>query len=125
MPEQLREIFAKNLQYLMEARGVTQADICRELKVSSSTASDWCSGKKYPRVDALGRLAELLGVRPSTLQKEDGIQDFEDQMRLEALHQRPGLRLLFDRSRKMPHEDVEKVLQMINLMFPEDGDKNE
>ena len=63
MPDNAREIFVKNLRFLMEARGITQADICRELNVSSATASDWCTGKKYPRVDAMQRLADLLGVQ--------------------------------------------------------------
>lgn len=62
MPDNAREIFVKNLRYLMNARGITQADICRELNVSSATASDWCNGNKYPRVDAMQKLADLLGV---------------------------------------------------------------
>ena len=48
MSDTMREIFVKNLRYLMEARGINQADICRELGVSSATVSDWCTGKKYP-----------------------------------------------------------------------------
>ena len=112
MPDNVREIFAKNLRYLMDARGITQADLCRELDVSSATASDWCSGKKHPRVDKLQRIADILGVRLSTLTSEDGLQDYEDEQRLEALHQNPALGLLFDRSRKMSHADVEFMLQM-------------
>lgn len=123
MPDNAREIFVKNLRFLMDARGITQADICRELNVSSATASDWCTGKKYPRVDAMQRLADLLGVMFSTLTTEGGLQDYEDQKRLEALHQDPRLGLLFDRSRKMSHEDVEFMLQMAERILKErDGD---
>ena len=47
----------------------------------------------------------------------------EDQERLEALHQDPRLGLLFDRSRKMSHEDVEFMLQMADRILKErDGD---
>ena len=106
MPDNAREIFVRNLRILMEAKGITQADICRELNVSSATVSDWCTGKKYPRVDAMQRLADLLGVRFSMLTTENGLQDYEDQQMLEALHQDPDLRMLFDRARRMPHEDV-------------------
>lgn len=119
MPDNVREIFAKNLRYLMDARGITQADLCRELDVSSATASDWCSGKKHPRVDKLQRIADLLGVRLSTLTSEDGLQDYEDEQRLEALHQNPALGLLFDRSRKMSHADVEFMLQMADRILKE------
>ena len=123
MPDNAREIFVRNLRFLMDARGITQADICRELNVSSATASDWCTGKKYPRVDAMQRLADLLGVMFSTLTTEGGLQDYEDQKRLEALHQDPRLGLLFDRSRKMSHEDVEFMLQMAERILKErDGD---
>lgn len=119
MPDNAREIFVRNLRYFMEKQGITQADICRELKVSSATASDWCTGKKYPRVDAMQHLADLFGVRFSTLTTENGLQDYEDQQRLEALHQNPQLGLLFDRSRKMSHEDVEFMLQMADRILKE------
>lgn len=123
MPDNAREIFARNLKYFMEAKGITQADICRELEVSSATASDWCTGKKYPRVDTMQRLADLLGVLFSSLTTEDGPKNFEDQRRLEALHQNPRLGLLFDRSRKMSHDDVEFMLQMADRILKErDGD---
>ncbi|MBO7709892.1 MAG: helix-turn-helix transcriptional regulator [Lachnospiraceae bacterium] len=124
MPDNAREIFVKNLRYLMEAKGITQADICRELDVSSATVSDWCTGKKYPRVDKMQRLADLFGVLFSTLTTESGIRDYEDMQRLEALHQDPRLGLLFDRSRKMSHEDVEFMLQMAERILKErDGDE--
>ena len=123
MPDNVREIFVKNLRYLMEAKGITQADICRELDVSSATVSDWCSGKKYPRPDKMQRLADLLGVLFSTLTSENGIRDYEDQQRLEALHQDPRLGLLFDRSRKMSREDVEFMIQMADRILKErDGE---
>lgn len=116
MPDNAREIFTKNLRFLMEARGITQADICRELKVSSATASDWCTGKKYPRVDAMQHLADLLGVRFSTLTTEDGLKEYEDQDCLEALHQDPLLRTVFDRARNMSQEDKKKVLAIFDVI---------
>lgn len=119
MPEIAREIFVKNLKYFMEARGISQADICRELDRSSATVSDWCSGKKYPRIDAMQKLADLLGVKFSALTTENGPRDFEDQERLEALHQNPSLGLLFDRTRKMSHEDIEFMLQFADRITKE------
>lgn len=122
MPDNAREIFVKNLRYLMDARGITQADICRELNVSSATASDWCTGKKYPRVDAMQHLADLLGVMFSTLTTESGIQDYEDQNRLEALHQNPKLRLLFDIQKNLDDSDLNAVLGVVNAIAKERGD---
>ena len=123
MPDNAREIFIKNLRFLMEAKGITQADICRALEVSSATASDWCTGKKYTRIDKMQQLADLLGVRFSTLTTENGLHNQEDQDRLEALHQNPALGLLFDRTRKMSHDDVEFMLQFADRILKErDGD---
>ncbi len=122
MPDNAREIFVSNLRFLMEEKGITQADICRELNVSSATVSDWCSGKKYPRVDTVQRLADLLGVRFSMLTTDDGLNDYEDQQRLEALHQDPRLGMLFDHARKMSKEDIDFMIQMADRILK---DKNE
>ena len=123
MSDNAREIFIKNLRYIMEKKGITQADICRELKIPSATISNWCTGQRYPRIDKMQQLADLLGVTYSTLTTETGLQDYEDQQRLEALHQDPRLGLLFDRSRKMSREDVEFMLQMADRILKErDGE---
>ena len=119
MPDKAREIYVRNLRYLMNARGISQADICRELGMSSTTVSDWCTGKKYPRVDAMQRLADLLGVLFSTLTTEGGLQDFEDQQRIEVLHENPTLRLLFDKQRKLDETDLNAVLAVVNAISKE------
>ena len=119
MPENIREIFTKNLRYFMEKKGISQADICRELNVSSATVSDWCNGKKHPRPDAIGRLADLLGIRFSMLTTEDGPLAYEDQQRLEALHQNPRLGLLFDHTLKMDSDDVDFMIQMAERIVKE------
>ena len=119
MSDNAREIFIKNLRYIMEKKGITQADICRELNIPSATISNWYTGQRYPRINKMQELAEMLGVTYSTLTTENGIQDYDDQQRLEALHQDPRLGLLFDRSRKMSHEDVEFMLQMADRILKE------
>ena len=119
MSETIQEIFTKNLRYLMDKNNITQIDISRALNVSTSTVSDWCNGNKFPRVDKLQRIAELLGVRPSALTTETGLQDYEDQLRLEALHQDPRLGILFDHTRKMKKEDVDFMIQMAERMIKE------
>ena len=124
MSDNAREIFIKNLRYIMEKKGITQADICRELKIPSATISNWCTGQRYPRIDKMQQLADMLGVTFSTLTTEHGLQDYEDQQRLEALHQNPALGLLFDRTRKMSHDDVEFMLQFADRILKErDGDE--
>lgn len=66
-------------------------------------------------------LANALHVSPLYLLEED--DEDQDQQRLEALHQNPRLGLLFDRSRKMSHEDVETMLAVAASILKErDGD---
>ena len=122
MPDNAREILVKNLRYLMEAKGITQADICRELNVSSATVSDWCTGKKDPRVDAMQRLADLLGVRFSTLTTEGGIQDYEDMQIIEALHQNPKLRMLFNIQMGLRPQSLDAVTAVVKEIAKERGD---
>jgi len=56
-----REVFRNNLNHYLTEKGIEQAQIVAELDMSASTVSDWVNGKKYPRVDAMQRLADYLG----------------------------------------------------------------
>ncbi len=67
--QEQRDIFAKNLKKYMERRDITQADIVTTLNVTASTVSDWVNARKYPRVDKMQLLAELLHVRISDLRE--------------------------------------------------------
>ena len=65
--ETAREIFVNNLHRLMSDRRISQMDIATAMKITPSTVSDWYLGKKYPRVDTMQRLADLLEVPMSSL----------------------------------------------------------
>lgn len=65
-----REVFRQNLNYYMKKKGIDQAHIVSALNITASTVSDWVNGKKYPRVDSMQRLADLLGVKMSVLTED-------------------------------------------------------
>ena len=46
--EIMKTIFSNNLQYYMNAVGVSQSDIMRDLKIPSATISSWVNGKRLP-----------------------------------------------------------------------------
>lgn len=73
MNENQRIVFVKNLQHYMNLRGIDQSDIVSTLGYSASTVSDWVTGKKYPRVDSMQKLADYLGVLISDLTMESSI----------------------------------------------------
>lgn len=62
-----RDIFRINLTKTMQERGISQTDLAEMIGVSSSTASDWCNGKKYPRPGKMQKIADYLHVSMSWL----------------------------------------------------------
>ena len=60
--EEQKAIFAKNLKKAMKNKGVRQIDIVKNLKINSSTVSNWSNGVMVPRSDKLKLLSEYLGV---------------------------------------------------------------
>ena len=85
MPDTARDAFVKNLRDLMEAKGISQADICRELDISSATVSDWCTGKKYPRMDKVELLANYFGILKSDLIEDKSSEQWEMQIKNDTL----------------------------------------
>lgn len=119
MPDNAREIFVRNLNELMERRDISQADIIRELGVTSAAVSNWCTGKKYPRIDIMQKLADMLGVGLSDLISENGMQNVKDRDSLEALHQNQRLGLLFSRAQNLDDEDIDFMLQYADRILKE------
>ena len=69
-PEELKIIFSKNLRHWMQIRGKTQNDIINDLGFISSKVSNWCTGKAYPRMDAVQQLADYLQIYKTDLIEE-------------------------------------------------------
>ena len=114
------ELFVKNLNLIMERRGVSQADVARALNVSTAIVSGWCLGRKMPRMDNVTKLAEFLKVKVSTFMSENGIDEqLDDLDRLDALHNNPRLGMLFDRSARMSDEDINFMIQMADRILKE------
>lgn len=102
--------------------GLTMDDLGKAIGVQRSAINKDEKGiitdLKRSTIDAL---AKALDVSVFYLLDDD--PEDPDQARLEALHQNPRLGLLFDRSRKMSHEDVEFMLQMADRILKErDGE---
>ena len=65
-----RKVFGRNLTDLLYEKRITQKDLGKYMGVSSATTSDWCSGKKMPRIDKLISIAHYLHVEMSDLVDE-------------------------------------------------------
>lgn len=108
--------------------GLTLEDVAQAVGVGRSTVRKWENGMiKNMGRDKIAALAAVLHLNPvdfvpNNTPETDAISK-QDLDRLEDLHQNPRLGLLFDRSRKMSHEDVEFMLQMADRILKErDGD---
>ena len=54
--------FHEKLQILRKQKGITQEKLAEALFVSRTAVSKWESGKGYPAIDSLKRIAEFYGV---------------------------------------------------------------
>lgn len=127
MDEKLKELFSKNLVEQLLAKGETQASMARYMKISSATASDWCNGRKMPRVDKIQALCNWLGIELSDLleekkdvqtngQESEYYLDEETREIVELMHKDPQYRTLFSASRKLSKEDLQIIMSMIERM---------
>lgn len=100
---------------------MTMDDLGRAIGVQRSAINKYEKGMVELTASKISALAKALDVPIFYLLDDDPAD--EDQQRLEALHQNPRLGLLFDRARKMPHEDVETMLAVAASILKErDGD---
>lgn len=115
--QQQKNIFAENLKYWMKIKNKTQMDFMNDLTLSSSTVSDWCNAKKYPRMGTIQMLADYLGILKSDLVEEKEHLNEDDEIR-EALKE-PEIRQIARAAKNMTPKDKEKMVNMIKLAFEE------
>lgn len=119
---------AKKIYMRRKELGLTLEEVGKAVGVGKSTVRKWENGMiKNMGRDKIASLANVLQISPVELvpgeQAGHETISTDDKERLEALHQDPRLGLLFDRSRKMSHDDVEFMLQMAGRILKErDGD---
>ena len=123
--EEYKIIFSKNLRYYLDLDGKTQADLCEYMNVSSATVSDWCNGKKMPRMDKIQAICNFLRIEKSDLLEDKGSKNssyylYDEAKELaEFLYANPGHRVLFDAVRKVKKDDMQFVKEMIDRISNE------
>lgn len=65
--EDYKVVFARNLKKYMDLQNKTQKDLIDDLKLSSSTVSNWCTAQKMPRMNKVQMLADYFGIEKSDL----------------------------------------------------------
>lgn len=119
---------AKKIFLRRKELGLTLEEVGDAVGVGKSTVRKWENGMiKNMGRDKIAALARVLQISPVELVPGEPVQQEtiskDDQERLEALHQDPRLRLLFDRARKMPHADVEFMIQYTDNILKKRDDE--
>ena len=103
MSDNAKMVFAENLKAYLNSKGYTQLDLATYMNCSSSTVSDWCNGKKYPRVDKMQRMADWLGIQMSDVTSEHDKLDDADIA-------------FYNRYKQLTEEEKEDMRDFLDLM---------
>lgn len=109
-----RENFKKNLSYHMTIAGINQVELANAVNVSESTVSTWLSGRSYPRIDTIQRIADVLGCETDELVLESS----------EALQQQisDDERALFRLARSAKPEAIRAAVAVLKSMQDTNND---
>ena len=105
-----KETFARNLLYYIEKHGKEQKELAEIVGVAPSTFNAWVKAKKYPRIDKIELLANYFGIL-----KSDLIEEHNSKNLLKTVSITEGEQKLLDLFRRVPVDQQEMVLQMINV----------
>ena len=106
-----KEIFSKNLMYYLERKGKTQREVAEALNVSTSAFNEWATGRKYPRIDKIEKLANYFGIQKSDLIEDKKNKSTDEQMLTD------GENLLLDLFRQIPDEMQDVYLEMLQVQL--------
>ena len=121
-----KNIFAKNLNFYMDLNGKSRRDMCEALGFSYFTFSDWCNGKKYPRMDKVEMLADYFGILKSDLIEEKSVNERieENPVRMAELHfemiEDVDFTDLFEDFKKLTPETKQMVKKIVRSMANEE-----
>lgn len=118
--DEYKKIFAKKLKHYMTSQGKNQMDLMRDLGLSSSTVSNWCTGAKLPRMDKVQLLADYFHIMKSDLLEEKSASNTDDYYLnpetskiAQEIYDNKELSLLFDAARDADPEDLQTVHSML------------
>ena len=80
-----KEIFANNLSFYMEKKGVDRNTLCADLNLKYTTVRDWLKGITYPRIGKIELLANYFNINKSDLIENKVISTQPSDSLLEAI----------------------------------------
>lgn len=102
-----KESFKRALAYYLSLAGKTQSDLCKDLNLTSSTVSEWYTGKRIPRSDRVQILAEYLNApMDQFLNFKDPPAENSIEELYKALNEDENLREFVKIAHKLSNEDL-------------------
>lgn len=80
-----KDVFARNLNKYLNISGKTQISLANDLGYSKAIVSEWFSGKKFPRIDALQKLADYFDVLKTDLIEDKEHLGYSNSVRIPVL----------------------------------------
>lgn len=128
------ESLKNRLKKALSEREMTQQDLADKTGISKSSISQYLSGYAKPKDDRVYAISLALNINEAWLlgydvPMERGVTndtpepyylDPEVAEIAQAIKENPGKRALFDATRDVSKEDIEKVLQIISVITKDD-----
>ncbi len=119
-----KEIFANNLSFYMEKKGVDRNTLCADLNLKYTTVRDWLKGITYPRIGKIELLANYFNINKSDLIENKVITTQPSDSLLEAITN--TARQLNANNKKTVLRTSEKLLEVqMSKMKTEETQPNE
>lgn len=119
--QEYAKIIAQNLRRIFYDHGKTQAEVSRSLGISKATLSSWMNGTRIPRMENIDILSHYFNVSRADIMEPYRDRDYyietEAKEYAQFLKDNPDYRVLFDASRKVKREDLEKALKAVNIFL--------
>lgn len=103
----------ENIKNARKMLGMSQDDLADAIGANRVTISQYETGKYFPSVPALQRLAEALQTTPTKLTGEESDDRWEES---ERIRRDPNLRILFDQALKATPEHIRAAAAMLKAL---------
>lgn len=122
--QEFARILSRNLRLLMYQKGITQAQMSRELGIGKTTLSSWMNGQRMPRMDKIDMLCRYLNCMRSDLMDEKREKRTETTFTQEEMMLIVQYRMLNAEGRARVRDDMENYLELPKYTRKGDASSN-
>lgn len=117
-----RKAIAMRIQTMRMSRGMSQAELAREIHVGQPTVAMWESGQRVPNRESTEALADLFNVSPGLIIHGELPQDEDDELweLREAMRRNPDVRVLFDLSKNASPKAIKRTVAVLKALKDDD-----